>query len=150
MWNKDSIIIKWLFWITTIFKDVFLHWVSMKSIFCAEYTSNEFIEVKKLFAMKINHSEKEKFIALSMLAWFFLFLSLKWKMKKLLGFSFYINNRKFWSISSEFELEGKSSILEVWAIIVPNHQGRRNRFCLGGSRNNKKNDILWIFKNFTL
>ena len=48
---------------------------------------------------------------------------------------------------------------QKWSVLVYNFQmfyrsyfymlGRRNRFCLGGP-NNKKNDILWIFKNFTL
>ena len=40
-----------------------LHWL----------TSNEFIAVKKIFAMKIHRNEEEKFIALSILAWFLLF-----------------------------------------------------------------------------
>ena len=40
-----------------------LHWL----------TSNEFIAVKKILAMKIHRSEKETFIALSILALFLLF-----------------------------------------------------------------------------
>ena len=43
-----------------------LHWL----------TSNEFIAVKKIFAMKIHRNEEEKFIALSILAWFLLFFGI--------------------------------------------------------------------------
>ena len=47
------------------------------SIYCTlsihRLTSNEFIAVKKILAMKIHRSEKETFIALSILALFLLF-----------------------------------------------------------------------------
>ena len=39
---------------------------------------------------------------------------LKWKTKKLLGFSSLYKYREFWCISLEFKLECKSFILEVW------------------------------------
>ena len=52
---------------------VFIYAVAEKWSRIHRLTSNEFIAVKKIFAMKIHRSEKETFIALSILALFLLF-----------------------------------------------------------------------------
>ena len=66
---------------------VFIYAVAEKWSRIHRLTSNEFIAVKKIFAMKIHRSEKETFIALSLLALFLLFLDFsQFLVKKVLIF----------------------------------------------------------------